>query len=174
MNVEQIRELIGIVEKSNITSFEMEESGYRIRIGKEEAICGESGHALHETAKRPPLEEDRTVRDFAGRKTEQHVLPEHTQEGTAIKSPMLGVFYSSPAPDSPPFVKTGDRIRKGDVLCIIEAMKLMNEIIAENDGEIVETGLENGQIVEYGQTLFRVKPLPGPETATENSRGKTE
>jgi acetyl-CoA carboxylase biotin carboxyl carrier protein len=70
---------------------------------------------------------------------------------------MLGVFYSAPAPDEQPFVKIGDRVKKGDVLCIIEAMKLMNEILAEKEGEIVEVCVENGQIVEFSQVLYRLK-----------------
>ncbi len=71
-----------------------------------------------------------------------------------IKSPLAGVFYSAPSPESPPFVKIGDKVKKGDVLCIIEAMKLMNEITAEQDGEIVDISADNEQIVEFGQTLF--------------------
>ena len=73
-----------------------------------------------------------------------------------IKSPMVGVFYQAPSPESKPFVKIGDRIKKGDTLCIIEAMKLMNEITAELDGEIIDICAENGEIVEYSQTLFKI------------------
>lgn len=73
-----------------------------------------------------------------------------------IKSPMVGVFYKAPSPDSQPFVNIGDRIKKGDTLCIIEAMKLMNEITAEVDGEIIDICAENGEIVEFGQTLFKI------------------
>jgi acetyl-CoA carboxylase biotin carboxyl carrier protein len=75
-----------------------------------------------------------------------------------IRSPIVGTFYSSPSPDSPPFVSSGDKIKSGDVLCIIEAMKLMNEIEAEISGTIAEVLVENGQPVEYNQVLFRVKP----------------
>lgn len=73
-----------------------------------------------------------------------------------VKSPMVGVFYSAPSPDSEPFVSEGNRVKKGDVLCVIEAMKLMNEVNAESDGTVVEVCVENGQVVEYGQTLFRI------------------
>ncbi|CDA61659.1 acetyl-CoA carboxylase biotin carboxyl carrier protein subunit [Clostridium sp. CAG:169] len=72
-------------------------------------------------------------------------------------SPMVGVFYSAPSPQSKPFVEVGSRVKKGDVLCIVEAMKLMNEITAELDGEIVEVGAASGDVVEYGQTLFRIQ-----------------
>ena len=74
---------------------------------------------------------------------------------TEVKSPMVGVFYAAPSPDAQPFVQVGSKVKKGDVLCIIEAMKLMNEITAEQDGTIVEICAQNGQAVEYGTPLFR-------------------
>ncbi|MDF2685896.1 MAG: accB, partial [Clostridia bacterium] len=73
-----------------------------------------------------------------------------------VKSPMVGVFYTMSAPDKDPFVKIGSHVKKGDVLCIIEAMKLFNDIIAENDGEIVDICAVNGQVVEYSQVLFKI------------------
>ncbi len=76
--------------------------------------------------------------------------------GNAIKSPMVGVFYSAPAPDRPPFVNVGDTVNKGDVVCIIEAMKIMNEITADKSGTITEVLVENGDIVEYDQPLFNI------------------
>ncbi len=76
---------------------------------------------------------------------------------TSIKSPMIGVFYAAPAEKAAPYVSVGDHVKKGQTLCIIEAMKLMNEILAEQDGIIAEVCTENGQIVEYGTELFRIK-----------------
>lgn len=76
---------------------------------------------------------------------------------SAIVSPMVGVFYSSSSPAAESFVKTGSRVKKGDTLCIIEAMKLMNEIVAEQDGEIIEVCVKNGDLVEFGQALFRIR-----------------
>lgn len=78
-------------------------------------------------------------------------------EGSLIRSPMVGVFYASPAENAAPFVAVGDRVKKGDTLCIIEAMKLMNEIAAEKDGVIREVCVGNGQVVEYGTALFRLE-----------------
>jgi acetyl-CoA carboxylase biotin carboxyl carrier protein len=75
-----------------------------------------------------------------------------------VKSPFVGTFYGSPSPESSPYVKKGDRVRKGQVLCIVEAMKIMNEIESEFSGEIVEICVENENYVEYGQVLFRIKP----------------
>ena len=73
-----------------------------------------------------------------------------------VTSPMVGVFYASPSPTDPPFVTVGSKVKKGDVLCIIEAMKLMNEITAEQDGEIVDICVKSGEVVEYSQTLFKI------------------
>ena len=82
---------------------------------------------------------------------------EAVQEGTPIPSPMVGVFYAASSPDAEPYVKVGSKVHKGDVLCLIEAMKLMNEVTAEKDGEIASICVENGQVVEYGQALFMIK-----------------
>ncbi len=73
-----------------------------------------------------------------------------------IRSPMVGIFYAAPSPDAEPFVKVGKKVKKGDTLCIIEAMKLMNDVVAEEDGEIVEICAENGALVEFGQVLFKI------------------
>ncbi|MBE9197348.1 acetyl-CoA carboxylase biotin carboxyl carrier protein, partial [Synechocystis sp. LEGE 06083] len=80
------------------------------------------------------------------------------QKWTAIVSPMVGTFYRAPAPDEPPFVEVGDAVSKGQGVCIIEAMKLMNEIEAEVAGQVMEIVVENGEPVEYGQTLMWIKP----------------
>lgn len=79
------------------------------------------------------------------------------ESGRVVKSPLAGVFYAASSPDAAPFVQAGDRVKKGDTLCIIEAMKVMNELTADADGEVEAVLAENGQIVEYGQPLFRLK-----------------
>lgn len=92
--------------------------------------------------------------------TENNVIKEEKtceEDYKVIKSPMVGTFYSSPAPDKDSFVKVGDNIKKGQVVCIVEAMKLMNEIESEFDGEIVEVCVNNGDVVEYGMPLFKIK-----------------
>ncbi|MBQ2720556.1 MAG: acetyl-CoA carboxylase biotin carboxyl carrier protein [Clostridia bacterium] len=80
-----------------------------------------------------------------------------TKDGISVKSPIVGVFYAAPAENADPYVKVGDTVKKGQTLCIIEAMKLMNEITAEDDGVIAEICVTNGQVVEYGTELFRIK-----------------
>ena len=86
----------------------------------------------------------------------QEEKAEPKKSGTPIESPMVGVFYAAPSPDSEPYVTVGTSVRKGDVLCLIEAMKLMNEVTAEKSGIITEVCAENGQVVEYGQPLFMI------------------
>ena len=85
-----------------------------------------------------------------------HEAPQPAKEGTLVLSPTVGVFYSAPSPDARPFVEVGDQVKKGDTLCIIEAMKLMNEIPAELDGTVAEICVGNGQVVEFNQPLFRI------------------
>ena len=82
---------------------------------------------------------------------------EMTESFKIIKSPMVGTFYASSSPDKPPYVKVGDKIKKGQVVCIVEAMKLMNEIESEFDGEIAEICIKDGEMVEYGKPLFKIK-----------------
>ncbi len=171
MNIEQIKELISVVEKSTITSFEMEESGYRIRIGKNDFAPNDrlpSGPDLH--GSKTFLSVSETLSCASGdaasiADSEENNLGSVSLGGSLrdsglidVKSPMLGVFYASSSSEAAPFVKIGDRIKKGQVLCIIEAMKLMNEILAEKDGEISSVCVENGQIAEFGQTIFTIKP----------------
>ena len=84
------------------------------------------------------------------------VTPEEA-EGNLVKSPLVGTFYAAPAEDAEPFVKVGDHVKKGQILAIVEAMKLMNEIESDFDGEVAEIYVENAQAVEYGQPLFRIK-----------------
>lgn len=93
----------------------------------------------------------------AGAAAEAKTSAPEIKGGTPIKTPIVGVFYAAPSPEAEPFVKVGDSVKKGDVLCIVEAMKLMNEITAEQDGVIAEICAEDGNLVEYGQTLFILK-----------------
>lgn len=79
-------------------------------------------------------------------------------DGQAVTAPMVGVFYAAPSPEASPYVSVGSKVKKGDILCIIEAMKLMNEITSEQDGTITQICIKNGDIVEFGQTLFYIKP----------------
>jgi acetyl-CoA carboxylase biotin carboxyl carrier protein len=139
MEIKKIKELAKILNEFDLSVIDISEGDSKIRL--EKACCApEKPQAA--VAAPPVIAQETKEVDF--------------NEIKEIKSPMVGVFYQAPSPDSAPFVKIGDKIKKGDVLCIIEAMKLMNEITADFDGEIVDICAKNGEIVEYGQTLFKV------------------
>ncbi len=162
-NLEEIQELIDLLVKKEVSEFEMEKSGVRIRIRRGNARAenwtgGMAGESLMDgpaPAFEPPAPE--APRSMPAAATEPR--PAESAEGLhIIKSPIVGTFYASPAPNAPAFVKPGDTVEIGQVLCIIEAMKLMNEIESEAGGEVVRIYVENGQPVEYGQSLFAIKP----------------
>jgi acetyl-CoA carboxylase biotin carboxyl carrier protein len=167
MNEQAIRQLIKIVEESNIDSLEVRRWFQTIRIIKNRGT--QNGH--HPSASgtttlvtvpapivpppaAPPVAAAPAPAP-APAAPEPVAPPSHLVE---IKSPMVGTFYRAPAPDAPPFVELGKVIKVGDVLCIIEAMKLMNEIEAEQSGKIVKILVENAQPVEFGQPLFLIDP----------------
>lgn len=148
-SVEDIKEILKAFDESKATKIELKNEK-----GEQFMICQQQTKPVAvETVKIEPVYEETAV------KTESVAMPESVSksEGTPVTSPMVGVFYAAPAPDQEPYVTVGARVNKGDVLCLIEAMKLMNEVTAEKSGEIVEVCVENGQVVEYGQTLFMIK-----------------
>ena len=158
MNLEELKALLQILEEREITEFELEEENLKVRIRK-----GGPSQAVHVT---PALQVSAPVVAISSATAPAAALPaegvavpaEAAENGlVSVKSPIVGTFYRSPDPASPPFVKEGDRIRIGQVLCIIEAMKLMNEIEAEVAGEVVKILKESGQPVQYGEALFSVR-----------------
>ena len=141
------------LEEHGLEEFELEREGLRIRIKRRGA------HAP------PPVFEDYLPASLEPARTEAGPPVSAGMEGElrgedvhVVKSPIVGTFYASPRPDAPPFVKLGDTVQVGQVLCIIEAMKLMNEIEADAAGEIVRIYVENAQPVEYGESLFAIRP----------------
>ena len=155
MNTRNVKSLIDMMEKSSLTALEVEEEGCKIRL--ERSVQG--GAAVQAAPITPVLQQPVMAAPDMPQaiSVAAPAAAQETPAGKEVKSPMVGVFYSSPSPESDPFVTVGQRVKKGDVLCIIEAMKLMNEITAEVEGEITEICAQNGQIIEYGQPLFRIK-----------------
>jgi acetyl-CoA carboxylase biotin carboxyl carrier protein len=149
MKPEQIRELIKLVESSNIDELEVSRFGYKVRIRKSPPSHGGIQHYRENISELPAVRE--VTVDVA------KVESIEEQKYHEIRSPMVGTFYAAPAPDAPPYVKVGDEVKTGQVLCIIEAMKLMNEIEADKNGKIVKILIENAQPVEYNQTLFYIE-----------------
>jgi oxaloacetate decarboxylase alpha subunit len=156
MNLEEIRELIRLLNETDVTEFALESQGVKISIKKGQAGGGPASEGS--LAPQPP--EAVRAAAPAGR-PEQPQPPAPEENLVTVVAPMVGTFYRAPAPDAPPYVEIGDSVHEGQVLCIIEAMKLMNEIEAEAAGEIVDILVENGQPVEYGQPLFLIRPAQG-------------
>ena len=150
MKPQQIRELIKIVESSNIDELEVSRWGQKVRIRKRSS----ADNAQHAGSSREQLPAVQSLKDLTVEvpRVESVEEPEYHE----IKSPMVGTFYSAPAPDADPYVKVGDEVKVGQVLCIIEAMKLMNEIEADSSGTVVKILIDNAQPVEYNQALFYV------------------
>jgi acetyl-CoA carboxylase biotin carboxyl carrier protein len=147
VNYKEIKELIDLMQATDVAEIEVERSGTRIRIRRRE----KEGPVAEVRKAPPPPPAPEQVREEA-----PPAAPE--VDGEVLRAPLVGTFYRSPGPDTKPYVEVGDRVEKGQVLCIIEAMKLMNEIEAEYPGVIREALAENGQPVEYGQPLFRIAP----------------
>lgn len=141
MNINEIKEIIKLVSESKLSTFELENEDFFIKMGKES-----KNTAVIQTIAAEKVETTKLV--------ETAPIAEVVIEGNRVKAPLVGVFYESSSPDKGPFVKVGDKVSKGDLLCIIEAMKVMNEIVAEEDGVVKEILVKNEDIVEYGQDLF--------------------
>jgi acetyl-CoA carboxylase biotin carboxyl carrier protein len=159
-NLEEIQDLIDLLVKREISEFEMERGGVRVRIKRGNSRSDAFGEASLGLGLESPSSPHYEPRQNEGPPPDAAEVraPESAEGLHVIKSPIVGTYYSAPAPNAPPFVKVGDTVEVGQVLCIIEAMKLMNEIESEVGGEIVRMYVENGQPVEYGESLFAIKP----------------
>jgi acetyl-CoA carboxylase biotin carboxyl carrier protein len=158
-SLDQVRELVTILNKTDITELTLESGDVRLSIRKSETRVSTMpvvmptsavGSAVNSTAI-----EHTSISPVVHTTTVADSLP--SKKLIEITSPMVGTFYRSPAPDEAPFVEIGDTVKKGHTVCIIEAMKLMNEIESESSGKIVEILVENTQPVEYGQVLMRIE-----------------
>jgi acetyl-CoA carboxylase biotin carboxyl carrier protein len=153
MNQKEIRELIEFLVEKDIAEFELERGDVKIRVRR----GADSVVANAPLPIAPPAPAHLTMPSHTAPVPAAPEKPE--QEGVHdVKSPIVGTFYEAPSPGSPPFVKIGDTVEVGQILCIVEAMKLMNEIESDVAGEIVKKLVSNGQPVEYGQPLFAIRP----------------
>ncbi|HHN66064.1 MAG TPA: acetyl-CoA carboxylase biotin carboxyl carrier protein [Nitrospirae bacterium] len=142
MNLDEIKALIDLLKDTDISEIQIEKEGVRVKLRRERHLS----HTFEVLERQAvPKEEPKTEQEDTG-----HLV--------TVTSPIVGTFYRAPSPDSEPFVEVGSKVRKGQVLCIIEAMKLMNEIESEVDGVVVRILVENGQPVEYGEPLFLIEP----------------
>ncbi len=152
MKMSDIRTLAELVEKHGLTALDYAESEAHIRIERTPAPVA----AAVPAAPAAPAAAPAAVPAPAAEPVKDEDAGADFNAAKMVLSPMVGVFYASPSPSDPPFVTVGSKVKKGDVLCIIEAMKLMNEITAEEDGEIIDICAANGSVVEYGQILFKL------------------
>lgn len=163
MKVEDIIKVIEALGKTDLTEFYLEQNDLILKMGKGTGTVFTTTTTVEPQPKQEivvsqPVAQVQPVAHKEAPAVEQK---DDAKNDNLVKivSPMVGTFYQSPSPDSPPFVKVGDVVGMGDTLCIVEAMKLMNEIESTENGKIVKILVENGELVEYGQTLFLVEPV---------------
>ena len=149
MTIKELKEMINLMQEHGLTELEIEKNGFKIRLKK-----GTSGGVIQEEISSPsrPQREERPTPAMESSQVEEVGV-------MMVRSPMVGTFYIAPAPDAEPYVTRGKEAKVGDVLCIIEAMKLMNEIKSEVAGRIIDILVENGQPVEFDQPLFKIQKI---------------
>jgi acetyl-CoA carboxylase biotin carboxyl carrier protein len=159
VNMDELRELIGLLRDNGLVELELENEGFRVRL-RRESERAESSHVSvphHDPASAPAPAPAPAASGPAHPGTQASTAAAQDQDLHIIQSPIVGTFYRSPSPTADAFVKIGSNVEPDTVVCIIEAMKLMNEIQAEMSGEVVKIYVENGQPVEYGQPLFGIQ-----------------
>ncbi len=144
MELNELKELLELLKETDITELQIEKEGTKVKIKREKIL----------SSLEIPARKQTVITEKAIIETE-----EEAQRLVTVTSPIVGTFYRAPSPDSNPFVEVGSKVTKGQILCIIEAMKLMNEIESEVDGIVVKILVENGQPVEYGEPLFLIEPV---------------
>ncbi|MFZ0389713.1 MAG: acetyl-CoA carboxylase biotin carboxyl carrier protein [Calditrichia bacterium] len=158
MNFQEIKQLIKVVEKSDIGEIEIVEEGHSIRISKNSSYAQSHSPAAPVA---PPPQNTPTVQQPSEQAADSSAKQQTPEKISAnleeVRSPMVGTFYRAPAPDADPYVEVGDTVKAGQTLCIIEAMKLMNEIQAEVSGKVESILVDNAQPVEFDQVLFRIE-----------------
>lgn len=141
MNETDIRKYAGLMQELGLTGLEITEDNKVVRLERSN----------------PQVVRETVAVDVAAPQTAGAAPAPVSGDYVSVKSPIVGVFYAAPAENADPYVNIGDKVKKGQTLCIVEAMKLMNEIASEEDGEIIEVCVTNGQVVEFGTELFRIK-----------------
>ena len=169
INMNELRELIGLITENGLTQFELEREGFRVKVGRgaflDQSIANSAVPAGTEKQITPGLAAHASAVQSVPTSGPPHPGA-HAEEAASedqdlqiVTSPIVGTFYRSPSPNADSFVRIGSQVEPATVVCIIEAMKLMNEIQAETSGEVVKIYVENGQAVEYGQPLFGIKQV---------------
>lgn len=158
LKVDEIKEIIKVIDESSINEFSYEAEGTKVTMKKE--ITLKNIPEITNEVAIPSNQEIVTLTEHAiGNQSDQETVTktDEVDYDYEVCSPMVGTLYNSPSPETDPYVSVGSNVKKDTIVCIVEAMKLFNEIEAEVSGEVVEVLVENGELVEYGQPLFRVK-----------------
>jgi acetyl-CoA carboxylase biotin carboxyl carrier protein len=163
MDLDEIKRILDMMREHELAEFELERDGVTLRLKKQPTGQWAGPMPVMPSASFAPAMPAGTLPGApggAGASAQMPVLSSTSEDIdlAIVKAPIVGTFYRAAEPGAPPFVDTGQTVKKGQVLCIIEAMKLMNEINAECDGEIVKVYVDNGQAVQYGERLFAIKP----------------
>ncbi len=156
MDYNQVKELIGIIEGTDFSSFSLSIDGVSVAIERGGANKAAVEGGVQPTVVQPVAVQPVAVQPVAQPTAQPEEPAAEELEGQVVTCPIVGTFYASPTPEQPPFVSVGDTVKKGDVLCIVEAMKFMNEITSEYDGTVLKVMAEDQQMVEYGQPLFLI------------------
>jgi acetyl-CoA carboxylase biotin carboxyl carrier protein len=160
MDVDEIKKILELMREHDLGEFELEQDNVKLRLRKNSASSWSAAPPVPQMAYPPPADPGARAAAAAPPGAPATVLTaaDDDVDFAIVKSPIVGTFFRAAEPNAPPFVDVGALVKKGEVLCIIEAMKLMNEIDSEYDGEIVKVYVENGQPVQYGERLFAIKP----------------
>ncbi|MGF1589162.1 MAG: acetyl-CoA carboxylase biotin carboxyl carrier protein [Pleurocapsa sp.] len=161
INFQELRELLGAISQTDITELILKNNDFELTVRKDKGVIAVPQSAISPQAMETTTDTAAVAASVNVSAVNAEAAPIPTVDDKKwldITSPMVGTFYSAPAPDEDPFVSVGDQVNKGDTVCIIEAMKLMNEIEGEVTGQIMEISVQNGDPVEFGQVLMRVNP----------------
>lgn len=158
MELNELKDLLSLFDQSTLTEFNLKDGNFELYLSKNNVARAQTAVPAAQPA---PVQQSQVIEAVQPAAAPVQATPAQPVSeviaGTEIVSPLVGVTYLKPSPDKPNFKQVGDRVQKGDVVCIVEAMKVMNEITSDISGEIVEVLVENEQVVEFNQPLFRVK-----------------
>ena len=156
MNIEEVKELIALINDSDIKNFELTLDNATVRISKTDGVMPSAPVQAAQAAAPAAAQTASVPAAPVQTETSAPAPKAEAKGGNIVKAPIVGTFYESAGPGKPVFAPVGSKVKKGDVLCIIEAMTIMNEVVSEFDGEVAEVMVENEQLVEFGQPLFRI------------------
>ena len=154
MNINEIKDLLKVIDQTNLEYVKLESNELKLEVSKKVDSINQNSLNIKESFEEAVI--SKTCEDAA---LNTDTSFDNNDGLVSIEAPLMGTYYSSPSPEADSFVKVGDIVREGDTLCILEAMKLMNEITSDIDGEVVEILVKNEDLVEYNQPLFRIKPM---------------